>query len=91
MNTPRASPGPSDKVEPASDRVANGAASNAVKWSHWRTIKAVAWSFAGIRGRGAYEQDIKHLSPVHVIVAGLVGVFLFVGALAALVNWIVPG
>lgn len=61
------------------------------KPSFWRTVKAVAWSFVGLRGRRAYEQDIKHLNPLHIITAGLVGIFVFVGALVALVNWIVPG
>ncbi|WP_332777416.1 DUF2970 domain-containing protein [Polaromonas sp.] len=59
------------------------------KVSIWRTVKAVAWSFVGLRARGAYEEDIKNLSPVHIIVAGLVGVVLFVGVLVLLVNWMV--
>jgi uncharacterized membrane protein len=57
----------------------------------WRTVKAVAWSFVGLRSRGAYEEDVKNLSPLHVVAVGLVGVFVFVGSLVLLVNWIVPG
>jgi hypothetical protein len=34
---------------------------------------------------------VKQLKPLQVIAVGLVGVFVFVGALAALVHWIVPG
>lgn len=59
--------------------------------SLWRTAKAVAWSFVGLRSRGAYEEDVKNLSPLHIVAAGLVGVFVFVGSLVLLVNWIVPG
>ena len=55
----------------------------------WRTVKAIAWSFVGLRGQGDYEEDIKNLSPLHIIVVGLAGVFLFVAALVVLVNWAV--
>jgi Protein of unknown function (DUF2970) len=55
----------------------------------WRTVKAVAWSFVGLRSRGAYEEDVKQLSPLHVVLVGLVGVIVFVAALVLLVNWVV--
>jgi len=64
-------------------------AAGSSKKSIWRTAKAVAWSFVGLRARGDYEEDIKNLSPVHIIVVGLVGVFVFVAALVLLVNWVV--
>ena len=53
-----------------------------------RTVRAVAWSFVGLRRGSGLEQDAR-LNPVHVMVVGLVAVFLFVLALAALVHWIV--
>jgi hypothetical protein len=59
--------------------------------SLWRTVKAVAWSFVGLRARGDFEQDVKRLNPLHIIAVALVGVFLFVGVLVGLVNWVVPG
>ncbi len=59
--------------------------------SLWRTVKAVAWSFVGLRGSREFEQDVKKLNPLHIMLVGLVGVFVFVGALVALVNWVVPG
>ena len=59
------------------------------KPSLWRTVKAVAWSFVGLRSRNAYEEDVKHLSLLHVVLVGLVGAMLFVGALMLLVNWVV--
>jgi hypothetical protein len=57
--------------------------------SFMRSIKAVAWSFIGIRKRSEYEQDLGKVNPFHVIAAALLGVALFVGGLVALVHWIV--
>ena len=45
-----------------------------------RTVKAIAWSF---------EEDIKNLSPLHIIAVGLAGIFVFVAVLVLLVNWAV--
>ena len=59
--------------------------------SLWRTFKAVAWSFVGLRARSEFEQDVQKLNPLHIIAVALVGVFIFVGALVGLVNWVVPG
>jgi amino acid transporter len=54
-----------------------------------RTVKAVAWSFLGIRKNSASQEDMSKLNPLHVILAALIGVALFVGALVLLVNWVV--
>lgn len=54
-----------------------------------QTVKAVAWSFLGIRKRAGYEQDVQKLNPVHVIVAGIIGAILFILVLVALVRWVV--
>ena len=59
--------------------------------SLWRTVKAVAWSFVGLRARSEVEQDVQKLNPLHIIAVALLGVFIFVGALVGLVNWVVPG
>jgi hypothetical protein len=53
------------------------------------TVKAVLWSFVGLRSRGGYEQDVAQLNPVHIVIAGLVGVFVFVGSLILLATWVV--
>jgi hypothetical protein len=53
-----------------------------------RTVKAVAWSFLGIRQNRASQEDMARLNPVHIIVIALVAVALFVGALVALVHWV---
>lgn len=49
-------------------------------------MKAVFWSFFGIRKRADYEKDAANLNPVHVIIAGLIGVLLFIGVLVLLVK-----
>lgn len=59
------------------------------KGSFLRTLRAVAWSFFGVRRSAEYEQDIKHLNPVHVIVAGILAAALFVVVLVLLVRWVV--
>jgi hypothetical protein len=54
------------------------------------TVKAVAWSFVGLRGSKDSEQNAKKLNPLHIIAVALVFIFLFVGALVLFVNWVVP-
>ncbi len=54
-----------------------------------RTMKAVAWSFIGIRKSSGYQEDLSKLNPLHIIAVALVGVALFVGGLVLLVNWVV--
>ncbi len=54
-----------------------------------QTVKAVAWSFVGLRRGAGYQQDVQKLNPVHVIVAGLIGALLFVLTIVALVRWVV--
>ncbi|MBL8327679.1 MAG: DUF2970 domain-containing protein [Rubrivivax sp.] len=57
--------------------------------SFLQTVKAVAWSFFGVRRRAGYEQDVKQLNPVHVIMAGLLAAALFVATLMMIVRWVV--
>ncbi|KAB2904436.1 MAG: DUF2970 domain-containing protein [Burkholderiaceae bacterium] len=59
------------------------------KGSLWRTVKAVAWSFIGLRKGSDYQQDTEKLNPLHIVVVGLVAVFLLVVGLITLVKWIV--
>jgi hypothetical protein len=56
------------------------------KASFGATMKAVFWSFLGIRKRSDYEKDTASLNPVHVVIAGLIGVLLFIGVLVMLVR-----
>jgi len=59
------------------------------KASFLATMKAVFWSFFGVRKRRDYEQDAANLNPVHVIVAGLIGAALFIGLLLMVVRFAV--
>lgn len=59
------------------------------KGSLLRTVRAVAWSLVGLRKGSEYQQDVEKLNPLHIIVVGLVAVFLLVMGLMALVNWVV--
>ena len=54
-----------------------------------QTVKAVAWSFVGLRKRAGYEQDVQKLNPVHVIVAGVIGAGVFVLSLVLIVRWVI--
>lgn len=59
------------------------------KGSFLQTLKAVAWSFFGVRKSRDYAQDVAKINPVHVIVAGVIAAVLFVGGLILLVNWVI--
>ena len=61
----------------------------APKPSLLRTFKAVAWGFFGVRKNSSYQEDIKQLTPLHIIGVGLVAVVLFVVALIVLVKLVV--
>jgi hypothetical protein len=50
------------------------------------TMRAVFWSFFGVRKRKDYEHDAAHLNPVHLIVAALIGVLVFIGILVLVVH-----
>ncbi len=56
--------------------------------SFLRTIKAVLWSFVGIRKRSGYEEDLGKLNPFAVIAVALVLVALFVTGLITLVHFV---
>jgi hypothetical protein len=59
---------------------------SAVGGSFWASMKAVFWSFFGVRKRKDYEHDAVNLNPIHVIVAALLGVAIFIGVLLLLVR-----
>jgi Protein of unknown function (DUF2970) len=59
------------------------------KGSLWRTVRAVAWGFFGVRKNSDYQEDIARLTPLHIIAVGLVAVALFVIGLIVLVKFVV--
>jgi len=59
------------------------------KLSFLSTLKAVFWSFFGVRKKSAYEEDAAKLNPIHVIVAGVLGAVIFVTVLLFIVKAVV--
>ena len=55
----------------------------------WDTIKAVGWSFFGVRKNSAYQEDLGKLNPLHIIVVAFVAVIVFVVGLVLLVRHVV--
>ncbi|MBB5390354.1 MULTISPECIES: DUF2970 domain-containing protein [unclassified Herbaspirillum] len=59
------------------------------KASFGATMKAVFWSFFGVRKKSDYESDAARLNPVHVLVAGVIGAAIFVAVLVVIVKLVV--
>ena len=59
------------------------------KASFGATMKAVFWSFFGIRKKSDYEKDAQQLNPVHVIIAGVIGALIFIATLLLIVKSVV--
>ena len=53
------------------------------------TLKAVLWSFVGIRKNSEYQKDLQKLNPVHIVITAIVLVMLMIGGLIGLVNFVV--
>ena len=53
-----------------------------------QVARAVFWSFLGIRKRAALEKDAVSLTPLQVIVAGVIGAGVVVLSLVVLVRFI---
>ena len=53
------------------------------------TVKAVLWSFFGVRKKSGFEEDTQNLNPLHVIIFGVIAAVLFVFALLTLVKIVV--
>jgi Protein of unknown function (DUF2970) len=51
-----------------------------------QSIIAVLWAFLGVRKGDGQKQDMASLSFVHVIIAAVVGVILFMGTLLLIVK-----
>ena len=50
------------------------------------TLGAVAWSFIGLRRNKDFAKDVTDLNPVYVVVAGLIGVAIFISILLFIVK-----
>ncbi|SOE54070.1 Protein of unknown function [Burkholderia sp. D7] len=60
----------------------------APKSSFLRLLKAVFWSFFGVRRRRDLESDAS-LNPLHLIAAGVIGAALFIVVLLVVVRAVV--
>lgn len=59
------------------------------KGSFLHSMRAVAWSFFGIRKGSEHDRDMQQLNPVHVIIAGIVGALIFIAVLISIVRFVV--
>jgi len=50
--------------------------------------QAVFWSFLGVRKSRDHDADAASLTPLQVIVAGIIGAALFVASLILIVRWV---
>ncbi len=55
----------------------------------FKTIRAVLWSFLGIRKGASFQADIAALTPLHLVGVGIALCFLFVIGLMLFVQWMV--
>lgn len=59
------------------------------KASPLRAFRTIFWSFLGIRKRADTQEDFAGITPLQIIVAGVIGAAIFVTTLIVLVRFIV--
>lgn len=59
------------------------------KSSVLRTARALLWALLGVRKGSDYQKDVENITPLQVVVGGLVAIFMLVAGLILIVNWIV--
>ena len=59
------------------------------KGSFGQTLRAVGWSFFGVRKSAEHEKDVAQLNPLHVVAAGVLAAIVFVVLLMLLVRFVV--
>ncbi len=59
------------------------------KSSFSQSMKAVLWSFFGVRKGRDLEADATQLNPLHVVAAALIGAAIFIGVLILVVHAVV--
>jgi hypothetical protein len=70
-------------------KVSDHESSGTPRAGFFATLRAVAWSFFGVRARKAHEADMVSLNPVHVVIVGIVLAVLFVLTLIGVVRLVV--
>ena len=64
-------------------------AGNEKKASFLYTLKAVFWSFFGLRRKSDFDADAVKINPFHIVIAALIGVACFIGLLVTIVRFAV--
>jgi hypothetical protein len=59
------------------------------KASPVQVAKAVFWSFLGIRKSADHDRDAVTITPLQIVVAGIIGAALFVFTVIMVVRWVV--
>ncbi|MGU8082471.1 DUF2970 domain-containing protein [Burkholderia pyrrocinia] len=54
-----------------------------------QAVKAVLWSFFGVRKRRDLEADATQLNPLHVLIVALIAAGVFIGVLILIVRAVV--
>ncbi len=52
-----------------------------------QVAKAVFWAFFGVRKKSDHAADVESLTPVQIIIGGIIGAALFIGCLLILVKF----
>lgn len=71
------------------DTQENNLPSPVKKASFFKALRATLWSFLGLRNSKSLDQDANELTPIQLIVAGFVCLFIFVGLLMFFVKSVV--
>ncbi|MGK5080691.1 DUF2970 domain-containing protein [Janthinobacterium sp. HLX7-2] len=59
------------------------------KASFLYSLRAVVWSFTGLRRKSDFDKDSARLNPVHIVIAGFLVVACLIGVLIAIVKFAV--
>ena len=59
------------------------------KASFLYSLRAVVWSFTGLRRKSDFDTDSAKLNPVHIVIAGFLVVACLIGVLITLVKFAV--
>lgn len=53
----------------------------------WRLMRVVAWGFFGVRKASSHQSDLARISPLHIVLAGLIGFVVLIAVLVAAAHW----
>ncbi|APA70144.1 DUF2970 domain-containing protein [Janthinobacterium sp. 1_2014MBL_MicDiv] len=59
------------------------------KASFFYSLRAVIWSFTGLRRKSDFDTDSLKLNPVHIVIAGFLVVACLIGVLLTIVKFAV--